>query len=73
MSLRDARRAAILAQVKMVGPVALDTFGMKRIRFNTGSTTSQIETALEELARTGEVRVTVVRGQIVVSAVGGGE
>jgi DNA-binding TFAR19-related protein (PDSD5 family) len=73
MTLREARRTAILAQVKMVGPVALDTFGMKRIRFNTGSTTSQIETALEELARTGEVRVRVVGGQIVVSAVGGRE
>lgn len=73
MSLREARRLAVLAQVQALGGVVLDTFGMKRIRFNTGSTAGQVETALEELARTGDIRVRVVGGQVIVSAVGGGE
>ncbi len=71
MSLREARRVAVLAQVQTLGVVVLDTFGIKRIRFNVGATTGQVETAIEELARTGEVLVRVVGGQVVVSAVGG--
>lgn len=71
MSLREARRVAVLAQVQALGVVVLDTFGIKRIRFNVGATTGQVETAIEELARTGEVLVRVVGGQVVVSAVGG--
>lgn len=73
MSLREARRLAVLAQVQNLGPIILDTFGIKRLRFNTGATTGQVETAIEELTRTGEVRVRVAGGQVVVSAVGGGE
>ena len=73
MTMREARRAAILAQVRMVGPIVLDTFGIKRLRFSTGATPGQIETAIEELTRTGELRLQVMRGQIVVAAVGGGE
>ncbi|MHC1790305.1 hypothetical protein [Solidesulfovibrio sp.] len=71
MSLREARRVAVLAQVQALGVVVLDTFGIKRIRFNVGATTGQVETAIEELARTGEVLVRVVGGQVIVSAVGG--
>jgi len=73
MSLREARRVAVLAQIQALGPIVLDTFGIKRLRFSTGATPGQIENAIEELTRTGELRLQVMRGQIVVAAVGGGE
>jgi hypothetical protein len=73
MTLPQARRLAVLAQIQTLGPIILDTFGLKRIRFSTGATTGQVETAIEELTRTGEIRVRVVGGQVVVVAVGGGE
>ena len=73
MTLSQARRAAVLAQVQMVGPIILDAFGFKRLRFNTGASTGQVENAIEQLTRTGELRVRVVAGQVIVSAIGGAE
>ena len=71
MSLREARRLAVLAQVQMVGPIVLDGFGLKRLKFAVGATASQVNELIEDLERQGEVRFRVAGGQIIVSAVGG--
>ena len=73
MTLSQASRLAVLSQVRAFGPIILDAFGFKRLRFNTGGRTGQVENAIEELTRTGELRVRVVAGQVIVSAIGGAE